>query len=106
MVHRLSCFKACRILLDKGSNLCPLVLAGRFFTTEPPGKPVTLSFIENYLWGHSWCGPGVKNLFSNGEDAGLTPGQGTESPSAAKPLSPCAKVSEAHLPQLESPTAA
>ena len=55
-----------------------------------------LSFSENYLWGHSWCGPVVKNLFSNGGDAGLIPGHGTEIPSAAKQLSPGVKVSEAH----------
>ena len=51
----------------------------------------------------------VKNLFSNGGDAGLILGQGTEIPSAAEQRSPCAKFLEpvgsgAHMPQLESPT--
>ena len=41
MVHRLSCSEAFGIFLDQGLNMCP-ALAGRFFTTEPPGKPSTL----------------------------------------------------------------
>ena len=41
LVHRLiSCFMACGIFLDQGLNLCYLALAGRFFTTETPGKPL------------------------------------------------------------------
>ena len=40
VAHGLSCSLACGILLDQGSNSCLLHrLAGRFFTTEPPGKP-------------------------------------------------------------------
>ena len=41
VAHRLSCSEACGIFLDQGSNLCPL--SWRFFTTEPPAKPL------NYL---------------------------------------------------------
>ena len=35
--HRLSCSTACGIFLDQGLNPSP-ALAGRFSTTEPPGK--------------------------------------------------------------------
>ena len=44
VVHRLSHSMACGILLDQGSKLCLLQLAGRFFTTEPPGKPKGIYF--------------------------------------------------------------
>ena len=39
LAHGLSCFKACGIFPDQGSNPCLSALAGRFFATEPPGKP-------------------------------------------------------------------
>ena len=45
-----------RIFLDQGSNPCLLSLlhwqAGGFFTTEPPGKPITIDGIslKCYLW--------------------------------------------------------
>ena len=38
VAHGPSCSAACGILPDQGSNPCPL-LAGRFSTTAPPGKP-------------------------------------------------------------------
>ena len=38
MAHGPSCSEACSIFPDQGSNVSP-ALAGRFFTTEPPGKP-------------------------------------------------------------------
>ena len=42
--HKLdSCgVEACGIFPDQGSNLYSPALAGRFFTTEPPGKPLFL----------------------------------------------------------------
>jgi len=36
VVRGLSCSKACGIFPDQGSNPCFLLLAGGFFTTEPP----------------------------------------------------------------------
>ena len=42
MTHGLSCSEACGIFLDQGPTLSH-ALAGRFFTTEPPGKPQTPS---------------------------------------------------------------
>ena len=45
VVHRLSCSAACGILLGQGLNSCLHRLAGRFFTTEPPGKPFSKYFI-------------------------------------------------------------
>ena len=41
VAHGLSCSVACGIFPDQGSNLLSLALVGGFFTTEPPGKPVT-----------------------------------------------------------------
>ena len=41
VVHRLSCSETFGIFLDQGLNLCP-ALAGRFFSSEPSGKPSTL----------------------------------------------------------------
>ena len=40
MTHGLSCSRACGIFLDQAGNepVSP-TLAGRFFTTEPPGRP-------------------------------------------------------------------
>ena len=38
-VHRLSCFVARGIFPDQGIKLLSPALAGRFSTTEPPGKP-------------------------------------------------------------------
>ena len=43
VAHGLSCFAAWQIFLDQESKLSP-ALAGRFFTTEPPGKPLVNSF--------------------------------------------------------------
>ena len=41
--HRLSCSVACRIFLDQGlTELESSALAGKFFTTQPPGKPSKL----------------------------------------------------------------
>ena len=40
VVHGLCCPKACGMFPDQGSNPCPV--AGRFFTTEPPGKSSSL----------------------------------------------------------------
>ena len=37
VAHGLSCSEACGIFLDQGPTLSH-ALAGRFFTTEPPGK--------------------------------------------------------------------
>ena len=34
-----SCSSACGIFLDQGSKPVSHALAGRYFTTEPPGKP-------------------------------------------------------------------
>ena len=44
-VHGLSCITACRISSDQGYNSSP-PLAGGFFTTEPPGKPLMLEFLK------------------------------------------------------------
>ena len=41
VVHGLSCSVACGIFPDEESNLS-LALAGRFFTTETPEKPLSL----------------------------------------------------------------
>ena len=49
--HGLSCSVACD-LPDQGSNLCPCT--GRFFTTEPPGKPsLELKILFNCYWTSS-----------------------------------------------------
>ena len=40
VMHGLSCSMACGIFPDQGLNVSP-ALAGRFFTPEPPGKPLT-----------------------------------------------------------------
>ena len=42
VLHGLSCSVAHGILLDQGSNPCPL--QGRFLTTGPPGKPYFVQF--------------------------------------------------------------
>ena len=42
--HRLSCPEACGIFLDRGLNPLSPALAGRFFTTEPPGNPLCSGF--------------------------------------------------------------
>ena len=44
VVHRLNCCVACRIFPPGIEPMSP-ALAGRFFTTEPPGNP-SPSFIE------------------------------------------------------------
>ena len=38
--HRLSGSTACGVFLDRGLNPMSPALAGGFFMTEPPGKPV------------------------------------------------------------------
>ena len=38
VVHRLKCSLACGIFQGQESNPLSPALAGRFFTTEPPGK--------------------------------------------------------------------
>ena len=40
VVHGLCCPEACGMFPDQGSNPCPV--AGRFFTTGPPGKSSSL----------------------------------------------------------------
>ena len=45
MMHGLSCSKACGVFLDQG--LSP-ALVGRFFTTEPSGKPSALTLMISY----------------------------------------------------------
>ena len=42
-MHGLSCPVACEIFLDQGLNPFP-ELAGRFLTTEPPGKLLSFTF--------------------------------------------------------------
>ena len=43
VAHRLSCSVVCRIFLDQGlTELESSALAGKFFTTQPPGKPSKL----------------------------------------------------------------
>ena len=41
VVHGLCCPEACGMFPDQGSNPCPV--AGRFFTTGPPGKSSCLN---------------------------------------------------------------
>ena len=47
VVHRPSCSVVRGIFLDQGLNLCSPALAGRFFTTEPPVKPLHNVFLKN-----------------------------------------------------------
>ena len=49
VAHRPACLSACGIFPDQGSNLC-LTLAGRFFTTEPSGKPFLHFHTEHTFW--------------------------------------------------------
>ena len=42
-----SCSSACGIFPNQGSNLSP-ALAGKFFTTETPGKPPSIIFKRVY----------------------------------------------------------
>ena len=51
--HRLSCFEACGISPDRGIKPISPALAGKFFTTEPPGKPKPVPF------GWLFCSVGV-----------------------------------------------
>ena len=44
VMHGLSCFVACGIFLDQGSNPYPLHWQVDFFTTEPPGNPYFILF--------------------------------------------------------------
>ena len=54
-----SCPAACGILPDQGTSPLP-ALAGRFFTTEPPGKPSAFAFstLTLSLVGFSWPSSG------------------------------------------------
>ena len=49
VAHRLNCSIACGIFQNQGLNWCPLSPAGRFLTTEPPGKPLKSLF---FFWLH------------------------------------------------------
>jgi len=40
VTHRLNRSRECGVFLDQGLNLCLLPWQG-FFTTEPPGEPLT-----------------------------------------------------------------
>ena len=62
MAHKLSCSTACGILLDQGLN--PVSLAGRFFTTEPPGKRWTRSLESMRLLWPPLPGKAKQLLFS------------------------------------------
>ena len=42
----LSCSTACGIFPDQGLNSVSPALAGRFFTTKLPGKPITKTIFE------------------------------------------------------------
>ena len=46
VVYGLGCSMTRGIFPDQGSNLCLLHSAGRFFTTEPPEKPSSSSFLN------------------------------------------------------------
>ena len=48
MAHGLSCSAACGIFPDQGLNQSP-ALAGGFFTTEPPGKPLNILFMILFI---------------------------------------------------------
>ena len=43
-----SCPAACGIFIDQVLNLCLLALAGRFFTTEPQGKPGSMFYCQTF----------------------------------------------------------
>ena len=48
VAHGSSCSMACGNLPGPGTESVSLTLAGRFFTTEPPGKPWTLFLFSTY----------------------------------------------------------
>ena len=48
-------------------------------------------------------GPVIKSSHSNTGDSSSMPGWGTKIPHAGGPPSPCTTITEAHVPQLESP---
>ena len=53
VAHGLSCSVACGIFLDQGSNPVSPALAGRFFTTRPPGKLSEVKFeycVQTLYW--------------------------------------------------------
>ena len=54
MAHGLSCSAACGIFPDQGLNQSP-ALAGGFFTTEPPGKPLNITFYDTLFIGFKVC---------------------------------------------------
>ena len=52
---QLSCSMGCGILSDQGSNPClSPALAGRFYTTEPPGKPLILHPLSQGYFKQYW----------------------------------------------------
>ena len=75
VAHRLSCSVACGIFPDPGIKpVSPPVLAGRFFTTEPPGKlhvsfcmPLDLTFVMNAKCSTILMYHNFFNCFSNVE---------------------------------------
>ena len=48
VAHGLSCFMACGIFPDRGTNPCPPALADGFLTTVPPGKPCSKIFNHSF----------------------------------------------------------
>ena len=54
-VHGHSCSMACKIFPDQELNLCPPALAGRFFTTEPPGQPGFILFGFEIIFATFFC---------------------------------------------------
>ena len=57
VAHGPSRSAACGIFPGQGSNPCPPVLAGRFSTTAPPGKPQNYFFMIFFYLGnaYSWA---------------------------------------------------
>ena len=51
VAHRLSCSVACGIFLDPST----LALAGRFLSTEPPGKPCTTTTPPPFFFKRNLC---------------------------------------------------
>ena len=47
--NRLSCFLACGVFLDQGSNLCPLHWQAKFLSTVPPWKSEMVFFLKKII---------------------------------------------------------
>ena len=62
--HGLSCFMACGILSDQGLNHIPPSLAGKFFTTELPGKSVLNVLLYTDLNSSNNFGYNSERLFT------------------------------------------